>query len=237
MVGGPIGVLRVKNDSLGGVGRWSVISRGVATERGIRSVPDLSLTSRKRQASMNSHRTSFESVPMPTVASSHRLTAPLRFPNPLQSPQTHRLSHFKQLIDFLQHSGAQKYILRESFNHEDARRDHANLAESVRVYIGGEKFERIDGSVGGLMNGAGKVFQEVPDSHSEVEIERVEVVNFGQVVDVVVLESHSEIQGFKDVGKDVGIVGRIIRDNISGNRSQEDSEMRLGRHNETGVIE
>src|ERR1700683_2324536 len=133
MVGGPIGVLRVKNDSLGGVGRWSVISRGVATERGIRSVPDLSLTSRKRQASMNSHRASFGSVPMPPVASSHRLTAPLRSPNPLQSLQSHRLSHFKQLIDFLQHSGTQKYILRESFDHEDARRDHANFAESVRV--------------------------------------------------------------------------------------------------------
>ena len=87
------------------------------------------------------------------------------------------------------------------------------------------------------MNGAGKVFQEVPDSHSEVEIERVEVVNFGQVVDVVVLESHSKIRGFKDVGKDVGIVGRIIRDNIGGSRSREDSETRLGRHNKTGVIE
>jgi len=87
------------------------------------------------------------------------------------------------------------------------------------------------------MNGAGKVFQEVPDSHSEVEIERVEVVNFGQVVDVVALESHSKIRGFKDVGKDVGIVGRIIRDNIGGSRSREDSETRLGRHNKTGVIE
>src|ERR1700683_5365492 len=133
MVGGPIGVLRVKNDSLGGVGRWSVISRGVATKRGIRSVLDLCLTSRKRQASMNSHRASFGSVPMPTVASSHHLAVPLRFPNPLQSLQSHRLSHFKQLIDLLQRSGAQEYILRESFDHEDVWRDHANLAEMVRV--------------------------------------------------------------------------------------------------------
>src|ERR1700677_4192418 len=133
MVGGPIGVSTVKNEGLGGVGRWSAISRGVATKRRIRSVLNLSLTSRKRQASMNSHHTSFGSVPMPTVASSHRLAAPLHFPNPLQSLQSHQLSHFKQLIDFLQRSGTQKYILRESFDHEDARRDHANLAESVRV--------------------------------------------------------------------------------------------------------
>src|SRR6202050_1215017 len=133
MVGSPIGVSRVKNDGLGGVGRRRVISRGVATTHGIQSIPDLSLTSRKQQASMNSHRASFGSVPMPTVASSHRLAVPLRFPNPLQSLPSHRLSHFKQLIDFLQRSGAQEYILRESFDHEDARRDHANLAESVRV--------------------------------------------------------------------------------------------------------
>src|SRR6202050_4370245 len=133
MVGHPIGVLRVKKDGLGGVGRWSVISRGVATKHGIQSVLDLSLTSRKRQASMNSHRASFGSVPMPTMASSHRLAVLLCFPNPLQSLQSHQLSHFKQLIDFLQRSGAQEYILRESFDHEDARRDHANLAESVRV--------------------------------------------------------------------------------------------------------
>ena len=64
------------------------------------------------------------------------------------------------------------------------------------------------------MNGTGEVFQEVPDSHSEVEVEQVEVVNFGQVVDVVALESHSEVRGFKDVGKNVGIVDRIIRDNM-----------------------
>ena len=54
---------------------------------------------------------------------------------------------------------------------------------------------------------------------------------------MVALESHSKIRGFKDVGKDVRIVDRIIRDNIGGNRSWEDSEMRLDRHNETGVIE
>ena len=65
----------------------------------------------------------------------------------------------------------------------------------------------------------------------------IEVVNFGKVVDVVALESHSEVRGFKNVGKDVWIVDRIIRDNISGNRSQEDSETRLDRHNEAGVIE
>src|ERR1700677_4388320 len=103
--------------------------------------------------------------------------------------------------------------------------------------MGGEKFERIDGSVGGLVNGTGEVFQEVPNSHSKVEVERVEVVNFGQVVDVVALESHSEVRGFKDVGKDVGIVYRIIRDTMLGNSSREDSETTLDRHNEAGVIE
>ena len=43
-------------------------------------------------------------------------------------------------------------------------RDHANLVEAVRVQTGGEKFERIDGSVSSLVNGMGEVFQEVPDS-------------------------------------------------------------------------
>jgi hypothetical protein len=67
-----------------------------------------------------------------------------------------------------------------------------------------------------------------------VEIKRVEVVKLGNVVYVM---AHGEIRGVKDGGENVGIVDRIIRNNIGGNRNWEDSEMRLNRHNKVWVIE
>ena len=57
------------------------------------------------------------------------------------------------------------------------------------------------------------------------------------VVYVMALEPHSEVQGVKDGRKDVGIVDRVIGNNIRGSRSREDSEMRMNRHNETQMIE
>ena len=35
------------------------------------------------------------------------------------------------------------------------------------------------------MNGAGKVFEDVPDPISEVEVKRVEIMNLGDGMDIV----------------------------------------------------
>ena len=56
------------------------------------------------------------------------------------------------------------------------------------------------------MNGSGKVLQQTPNSHSEVEIEQVNIVEFGNVMDMMTLEPHSEKQGFKDGGKNIRII-------------------------------
>jgi hypothetical protein len=60
-------------------------------------------------------------------------------------------------------------------------------------------------------------------------------VLFGDVLDVMTLEAHSKIQGLKDGGKNIRIIGGIKRNNISGSRSWEDSKARMDRHDEAGV--
>ena len=50
------------------------------------------------------------------------------------------------------------------------------------------------------------------------------------VMYVMALEPHGEVRGVEDGRKDVGIVDRVIGNNICGSGSQEDSEMRVDRH-------
>ena len=80
------------------------------------------------------------------------------------------------------------------------------------------------------MNGMGEVLQKVPNSHGEMEIERVEIMELRDVVYMMALKPHSEVQGVKDGGDDVGIVDRVVGDNICRSGSREDSEARVDRH-------
>jgi hypothetical protein len=80
------------------------------------------------------------------------------------------------------------------------------------------------------VNGTGEVLQKVPNSDGEIEIEQVKIMELGDVMYVMALEAHGEIRGVEDGGKDVGIVDRVVRNNIRGGGSQEDSETRLDRH-------
>jgi hypothetical protein len=57
------------------------------------------------------------------------------------------------------------------------------------------------------------------------------------VMYVMALEPHGEIRGVEDGGKDVGIVDRVVGNNIRGSGSREDSEMRLDRYDGTWMNE
>ena len=50
------------------------------------------------------------------------------------------------------------------------------------------------------------------------------------VMYVMALEPHGEVRGVEDGRKDVGIVDRVVGNNIHGSGSREDSETRLDRH-------
>ena len=87
------------------------------------------------------------------------------------------------------------------------------------------------------MNRTGEVLQKVPNSHGEMEIEQVEIMELGDVMYVMRLEPHCEIRGFEDAGKDVGIVDRVVRKDIRRSGSQENGKVRVDRHDEMRVIE
>ena len=62
-------------------------------------------------------------------------------------------------------------------------------------------------------------------------------MELGDVVYVMALEPHGEIRGVEDGGKDVGIVDRVVGNNICGSGSWEDSETRVDRHDGMRVDE
>ena len=68
-----------------------------------------------------------------------------------------------------------------------------------------------------------------------MEIKPVNIVEFGNIVDMMTLEPHSEKRGFKDGRKYIRIISGIKRNNVGGNRGQEDSKARMNRHDEAGV--
>ena len=61
------------------------------------------------------------------------------------------------------------------------------------------------------MNGAGKVLEDAPDPIGEVEVERVEVMNFGDGVYMITFQSHSEEGGFEDAVEYAGVRNGIER--------------------------
>ena len=61
------------------------------------------------------------------------------------------------------------------------------------------------------MDGAGKVLEDAPDPIGEVEVERVEIMNFGDGVYMMAFQSHSEKRGFEDDMKYAGVRNGIER--------------------------
>ena len=66
------------------------------------------------------------------------------------------------------------------------------------------------------MSGAGKVLEDAPDPISEVEVERVEVMNFGDGVYMMVFQGHGEEGGFEDAVKYTGVRDGIERYDTQG---------------------
>ena len=55
------------------------------------------------------------------------------------------------------------------------------------------------------MDGAGKVLEDVPDPISEVEVEQVEIMNFGDGMYMMAFQSHGEERGFEDAVEYAGV--------------------------------
>ena len=66
------------------------------------------------------------------------------------------------------------------------------------------------------MNGAGKVLEDAPDPVSEVEVERVDVMNFGDGMYMMAFQGHGEEGGFEDAVKYTGVRDGIERYDIQG---------------------
>ena len=80
------------------------------------------------------------------------------------------------------------------------------------------------------MDGAGKVLEDVPDPVSEVKVERVEVMNFGDGMYMVAFQHHGEESGFKDAEKYAGVENGIERYYFRGGREGRSRDMGLHRH-------
>ena len=83
--------------------------------------------------------------------------------------------------------------------------NHLNFAETGRIYLRRQGFEWIYSRVCGLVDGAGKVLEDVPDPISEVEVEQVEIMNFGDGMYMMAFQSHGEERGFEDAVEYAGV--------------------------------
>ena len=63
----------------------------------------------------------------------------------------------------------------------------------------------------GLVDGVGKVFEDAPDPISEVEVDRVEIMNFGDDVYMMVFQSRGKERGFEDATEYAGVRNGIER--------------------------
>ena len=60
--------------------------------------------------------------------------------------------------------------------------NHLDFAEASWIYLRRKGFKQVYGRVCGLVDGVGKVLEDVPDPISKAEVERVEIMNFGDGV-------------------------------------------------------
>ena len=62
------------------------------------------------------------------------------------------------------------------------RGNHLDFAEASWIYLRRKGFEQVYSRVCSLVDGAGKVLEDAPDPIGKVEVERVEIMNFGDGV-------------------------------------------------------
>ena len=66
------------------------------------------------------------------------------------------------------------------------------------------------------MDGAGKVLEDAADPIGKVEVEQVEIMNFGDGVYMMAFQSHGEERGFEDATEYTGVRNGIERYYIRG---------------------
>ena len=66
------------------------------------------------------------------------------------------------------------------------------------------------------MDGAGTVLEDAPDPISEVKVERVEIMNFGDGVYMMAFQSHGEERRFEDPAEYTGVRDGVERNYIRG---------------------
>ena len=64
------------------------------------------------------------------------------------------------------------------------------------------------------MDGAGKVFEDMPDSVDEVEVEQMGIMNFGDRMDMMAFQHHGKERGFEDAVENAGVGYRVERNNF-----------------------
>jgi hypothetical protein len=82
------------------------------------------------------------------------------------------------------------------------------------------------------VNRLSEIFENMPDTTSEVKIKDIAVIDFGNGVNMVTLESHHEEQHLKDAGKYSRIIYSVKGNNLCERRRRKNSEARLHRHSE-----
>ena len=80
------------------------------------------------------------------------------------------------------------------------------------------------------MDGAKKVLEDAPDPVSEVEVERVEIINFGDGMHMMVFQHHGEEREFEDAMEYAGVGDRVERNNFRGGRQGRSEDAGLHRH-------
>jgi len=104
---------------------------------------------------------------------------------------------------------------------------HFNFSEVIRVNIGGKQFERVDTRIGGLMDRLWEIFENAPDTTSDMEVKDIAVVSFEDSVNMVTLESHGEERCLKDGGKYTRIMYRVKVNNLYRRTRRKNSEVRF----------
>ena len=148
---------------------------------------------------------------MPTVCPSQYSTSLLSLRNPFQSFHPNALRRGEKSTNFLVGRSTKWHVLRKVLDLQDMRGNHLDFAETSRIYLRRQGFEQVYSRVCGLVDGVGKVLEDVPDPIGKVEVKRVEIMNFGDGVYTMAFQSHSEKKGFEYGAKYAGVRNGIER--------------------------
>jgi hypothetical protein len=74
-----------------------------------------------------------------------------------------------------------------------------------RVYVVRKWFKGVHNRIGGFMNTSRQIFQNMPNPAGQVEIQGINVMNFGDSMEMVTLKTHGKEWSLKDGSSHVGI--------------------------------